>query len=199
MGICNITADDLTSSANPCENRASGVKVVYFAFQKDIAVLPRVPENKTSFEDFSILSEGGAGAEHVDIEMKPGKRFFKFETTSDLGELTYPEQGPKGCRSLLATLETYHSGFKQKILGFMTATMNQQLILLVKLNNGDVHMLGDKERGAEHGDGSTATSGKAITDQNGVNLFFTYVTPTPQIYIGDIDSLITDQSSNSGV
>jgi hypothetical protein len=30
--------------------------------------------------------------------------------------------------------------------------MNTELVILARLNNGDVHMLGDKDRGVEYGD-----------------------------------------------
>jgi hypothetical protein len=177
----------------------SGVKIIYIAFKNHVDVLPTIPEDKTAFEDFSILSEGGVGAGNTDIKMIGDNLFFRLETTVDLGELSYPQQGPSGCHSFLATLNVYHSGFKSKILGFLGAVTNRELIILAKLNNGDIHMLGDKDRGAILGDGTTATSGKALTDQNGTDLFFTYPTPTPRIYIGDIDSITSNQSSGSGV
>ena len=40
-----------------------------------------------------------------------------------------------------------------------------------------------------------ASSGKAVTDNNGATLSFVYDTPTAQIYTGDMDSLI-GQSTN---
>ena len=51
-------------------------------------------------------------------------------------------------------------------------------------------MLGDADRGAEIGENVEATSGKAVTDNNGATFNFVYDTPTAQIYTGDMDSLI---------
>ena len=73
--------------------------------------------------------------------------------------------------------------------------IQKETIILARLNNGDVHMLGDADRGAEIGDNVEASSGKAVTDNNGATLSFVYDTPTAQIYTGDMDSLI-GQSTN---
>ena len=56
-------------------------------------------------------------------------------------------------------------------------------------------MLGDADRGAEIGENVEATSGKAVTDNNGATISFVYDTPTSQIYCGTMDNLI-GQSSN---
>ena len=72
--------------------------------------------------------------------------------------------------------------------------MNSEVIILARLNNGDIHMLGDADRGAEIGDNVEASSGKAVTDNNGATSFV-YDTPTAQVYTGEMDSLI-GQSTN---
>ncbi len=92
-------------------------------------------------------------------------------------------------------LEIYHPGFKPKLLGFIASVMNSETVILARLNNGNVHMLGDADRGAKIGDNVEASSGKAVTDNNGATLSFVYDTPTAQIYTGDMDSLI-GQSTN---
>ena len=68
---------------------------------------------------------------------------------------------------------------------------------MCKLNNGAIHMLGDKDRGCEFGDSAEATSGKAIGDPTGATINFIYYTPTPQIYIGDIDGLLSDSGNGT--
>ena len=49
--------------------------------------------------------------------------------------------------------------------------MNSEVIILARLNNGDIHMLGDADRGAEIGENVEASSGKAVTDNNGAGLY----------------------------
>ena len=44
--------------------------------------------------------------------------------------------------------------------------MDSEVIILARLNNGDIHMLGDADRGAEIGENVEASSGKAVTDNN---------------------------------
>ena len=197
--ICSLEMQHL-QKAGECSNNSSGVKTLYFALRKDVAILPTLPNTRNSFEDFALLSEGGvtAGSKAHSIEMKPNKYFFQFYTGKDLAELKYSTQGVPGGKSMSATLEVTHPGLKKHILGFVASTMNSEFILLVKLNNGDIHMLGDKERGAEFGDSVEATSGKTISDQNGVTINFTYDTPTAQIYIGDIDTLLASEGSGNG-
>ena len=79
-----------------------------------------------------------------------------------------------------ANLEIFHPGFKPKLLGFIASVMNSETIILARLNNGDVHMLGDNDRGAEIGDSVEATSGKAVTDNNGATLSFVYEPRPPK-------------------
>ena len=107
-----------------------------------------------------------------------------------MGELKYTTQGTFGGKSMKANLEIFHPGFKPKLLGFIASVMNSETIILARLNNGDVHMLGDNDRGAEIGDSVEATSGKAVSDNNGATIAFVYDTPTAQIYTGNMDSLI---------
>ena len=96
---------------------------------------------------------------------------------------------------LQANLEIYHPGFKPKLLGFIASVMNSEVIILARLNNGDIQMLGDADRGAEIGENVEASSGKAVTDNNGATISFVYDTPTAQVYTGEMDSLI-GQSTN---
>jgi len=113
-------------------------------------------------------------------------------SSRDLGELKYTLQGPTGARSFKANLEVYHPGFKSKLLGLVSSTMNNELVILARLNNGDIHMLGDKDRGVEYGDSAELSSGKAVTDNNGGTLNFVYDTPTAQIYVGtNLDTIIS--------
>lgn len=185
--VCNLSLEDI-NRGGVCENKMSGVKTIYYALKDDLASYPTLPDTRNSFEDFSTLDGS--------ITMKSGKRFFKFQCEKDLGELKYEPQGAAGGKSLRATLEIFHAGFKAKILGFLAATLNEEVVILAKLNNGEVHLLGDADRGAEIGDGTTSTSGKALSDQNGVTLFLTYDTPTSQIYTGDLDELlVTDDTT----
>ena len=69
--------------------------------------------------------------------------------------------------------------FGFKISVFLHHKNNSEVIILARLNNGDIHMLGDADRGAEIGENVEASSGKAVTDNNGAIVSFVYDTPPP--------------------
>jgi len=180
--ICALAMEDLNKGA-ACGNNMSGTKNIYFALKDDVTTFPELPTTRDSFDDFAVL-EGS-------FVMAAGKRFYHLYCSRDLGELKYTTQGTFGGKSLKANLEIYHPGFKSKLLGFIASLMNSELAILVRLNNGDIHVLGDADRGAEMGENTEATSGKAVSDNNGATINFVYDTPTAQIYTGGIDSIIT--------
>ncbi len=153
----------------------------------NVSHFPKLPSNRNSYEDFAVM-EG-------DIVMINGQRFYHIYCSRDMGELKYTTQDTFGGKSMKANLEIYHPGFKPKLLGFIASVMNSEAIILARLNNGDIHMLGDEDRGAEIGDNVEASSGKAVTDNNGATISFVYDTPTAQVYTGEMDSLI-GQSTN---
>lgn len=180
---CALTLEELTKNADICSNNASGVKAIYVAMHPDVATFPTLPTTRNGFADFAEL-EGA-------IVMVAGKVFKKIYVSKDMGELKYKPQGKTGSRSFRASLEIFHPGMKAKLLGFVGSMMNSEFFIIVLLENGDVHVLGDKYRGAEFSEDSELTSGKEITSDNGGTLHFIYDTPTAQIYTGGLDALTT--------
>lgn len=181
MSDCTLSIESL-ANAEFCQNNMSGVKTMYFIPKNDVTAINAVlAAQKTTFTDYVEI--GSASMEGKAFTVATGKGFAKLYCTKDLGELKYAVQGSGvGSRSMKATLEVFHPSFKRKILGFLGTMINQDLILVVVLNNGEIHLLGDLERGAEIADGVEATSGKAVTDQNGATLQFEWDTPMPQVF-----------------
>ena len=180
---CNLSLEELTPSGNVCVNNTSGVKAIYMAMHSDVATFPALPSVRANFADFAEL-EGN-------IVMLEGKTFKKIFVSKDMGELKYKPQGKTGSRSFRSSLSIFHPGLKAKLLGMVASMMNSEFFLAVLLENGDVHIMGDKYRGAEFSEDTELTSGKEITSENGGNLGFIYDTPTAQIYTGDLDALTT--------
>lgn len=178
--ICTLELEDLNKTAN-CGNNMSGVKSLYIATKDEVKKLPKLSSLRNTYEHFAVLDG--------EIEMKENKRFHHIYCNRDMGELKYTTQGTVGGKSMRANLEIFHAGFKAKLLGFTAAMMNSEFLLLCRLNNGEIHLLGDMDRGAEFGDTVELTSGKAVTDNNGGTFNFIYDTPTAQIYTGDIDTI----------
>lgn len=181
MSNCSLSIESLAND-DFCQNNMSGVKTMYFIPKNDVtAINAALTTNKTTFTDYVEI--GSTAMEGKAFTVATGKGFAKLYSAKDLGELKYAVQGSGvGSRSLKATLEVFHPNFKRKILGFLGTMINQELIVVAVLNNGDKHLLGDLERGAQIADGVEATSGKAVTDQNGATLQFEWDTPMPQIF-----------------
>mgnify|MGYP006916042242 CR=1 FL=1 len=181
MSNCSLTIESLANS-DFCQNNMSGVKTLFFIPKDDvIAVNAALAENKIAFEDYVQI--GSAAMEGKAFTVKNGKGFAKIYSVKDLGELKYAVQGAGvGSRSMKATLEIFHPNFKRKLLGFLGTMINQEMLIVAVLNNGDKHLLGDLDRGAQFADGVEATSGKTVTDQNGATLQFEWDTPMPQIF-----------------
>ncbi len=178
---CPLTIESLANSEY-CQNNMSGIKTMYFIPKRDVVTINAVlAQEKQTFTDYVQI--GSNAMEGKAFSVKEGKGFAKIYCSKDLGELKYTVQGAGvGSRSLKARLEVFHPGMKRKMLGFLGTMINQELIIVAIKNDGDIHLMGDLERGAEIADGVEATSGKEVTSQNGATLIFEWDTPMPQIF-----------------
>lgn len=181
MSDCTLSIESLANTEF-CQNNMSGVKTIYFIPKSDVTAINAVlTTTKTRFTDYVQI--GSTAMEGKAFTVATGKGFAKIYCVKDLGEIKYAVQGASvGSRSLKATLEVFHPGMKRKLLGFLGTMINQELIIVAVQNNGEIHLMGDLERGAEIADGVEATSGKAVTDQNGATLQFEWDTPMPQVF-----------------
>lgn len=180
MSNCSVSIENL-AEAESCANNMSGVNTLYFVRKKEVTAINALrPSSITSYSDRVII--GSSSMEGKAVTCPTGKGFASMYCADDLGELKYTIQGAMGSRSLKAELEVFHPSFKEKILGFLGTHLNEELLIVCLLNNGEYHMLGDKNRGAKIADSSEATSGKAVSDSNGATLHFEWNTPAPQIF-----------------
>lgn len=177
---CEIVLEDLEKGSAACENLTSGVKRLIVFQTKDVQQWPTKTTSVQAMEDYVNMNG--------DIIMKSGRRGVKVYSKTDVGVLTYAIQGEEGGKSQRASLKIYSPGFKAKLLGFMAAVQNADICILALMNNGDWHLLGDKDRGAVLSEGE-ATSGDASTSANGGDLTFTYDTPAACIYMGQVESI----------
>ena len=77
------------------------------------------------------------------------------------------------------------------LLGFMNATKGRKIFIIVKDNNGQYYLMGDKDHGAQlAGDSEGAVTGAAYTERNHVGLTFTYNTPRAYTYEGDVENIL---------
>lgn len=183
---CQITIENL-SQADSCANNMSGVNTIFFIRKNDVSEI-----NATSAASPSTYADrvtiGSSAMETKAFSCPSGKGFAKMYCAEDLGELKYNMQGPVGSRSLKAELEVFHPAFKKKILGFLGSHINEELLVVAVLNNGENHLLGNMRRGCKIADSTEATSGKSVSDDaNGATIHFTWNTPTPQIFFDGWD------------
>ncbi len=170
-----------------CEKTLGGMVTEFlFGYKDDVQTWP-AKQAANLREHLVDLIETVAGSNLV---MKNGKRMFRIQVKKGSAELKYELQGESGAKSFKTTLETNIPGFRSVILGFMTATANQELVLLAKTRSGEWHLLGDEDEGVEY-DSGTANSGKTGTDANGADVTFATECAAPTVYKGDIDSLKT--------
>ena len=171
---CNITLQGL-NQLDACGNNLSGVRALWIIAKKDVTAINAVLASTVNdLASLVTLDTSGLTDKHA-IECATGKGFVGVYCADDMGELKYATQGTiTGCKSLKATLDIYHPGFKRVALGALAYFNNQEAVIVAKLNNGEIHLLGDEDRGAKLQDGMEASSGKAGEDNNGVNFIWEY-------------------------
>ncbi len=184
---CPTSFEDLLRPL-PCEKTAGGlVTTILYGLKDDVSTWP----SKTTTSTMEGLSDHVETISTSLMTMAAGKRMFKIQIKKDSAELKYELQGESGSRSFKTTLEIFSPVVRAALLGFMTATANQELVMLCKTRTGDWHLLGDEDGGVEY-DSAEATTGKAGTDANGATLTFTTNCSAPTIYTGDnISTLLT--------
>jgi hypothetical protein len=177
---CQIQAENIAES-DSCSSNMSGVTAIYYVPKAAVtAINVERPDTITCYADRVVIGDNSLAA--LAIEVETGACFGKMICEEDMGELVYTPQGQHGSRSFKAELEVFHSGFKKQLLGFVAAHNNQECLLVVVMNNGEIHLLGDKLRGARLADSTKSTSGKAVTDPNGAECHFEWNTPAPQVF-----------------
>ena len=183
MSTCTLTMESLSSPAW-CESNLSGVKSLYLVPKDNVtAVNATKAASMTTFDTFVEIGASLGESQAVVTATGTGKGFMKLYTKKGMGELKYTMQGSgTGNHSLKATLEVFHPAAKKKIIGFLATMMNQELIVVAGLNNGEFHLLGDLDRGATLADGVELTSGKAVTDDSGLTLQIEWDCFLPQIF-----------------
>lgn len=186
---CNDLTFENLSDLTPCENNASGVKTMFFCPRAHITAINAVaPDASTSQVATDMVTIGSSSLTTKAITCAEGKGFYRVHCTEDLGELKYASQGDiPGTRSWLASLDIYHAGFHRAAIGFMSWLVNAEVVVVCQMNNGEWHLLGDIDRGARLRSGSEMTSGKASTDNNGINPIFEYTTGWPKIFWNGFD------------
>jgi hypothetical protein len=152
---------------------------VYFGFHADVKTWPTKPdlETVTALEDLAVLTG--------DIAMKEGKRLWELYITDDTGEFKIETVGEKDGKSFVEHLSLFHPGLQKKIMGFVNAAKNENLVFIVVDNTGQMFLMGDELRPATlDGSPDGIGTGKETAARRGVSMDFTYKTCNAYIYEG---------------
>lgn len=170
---------DINKNLPNGENMGGIVQKVYFGFHADVAGWPTKPVNPATVEENGELTG--------ELTMKPGKRLFELYITDDTGEFNIESVGDVDGKSFVEHLTFFHPGLQKKILGFMNAAKNDNLVFIVTDAEGQMYLMGDAMRpavyqGAPDGNGT----GKETSARKGISAEFTYKTPNAYVYTGNV-------------
>ncbi|MBK6285797.1 MAG: hypothetical protein IPF54_26780 [Draconibacterium sp.] len=161
------------------ENMGGIVQKIYFGFWVDVETFPTKPVTPATLEDNASLTGN--------IVMKTGKRMFEMYITDDTGEFNVEPVGEVDGKSFVLHLNFFHPGMQKKILGFINAAKNDNLVFVVTDAEGQQYLMGDAMRpavyqGAPNGSGT----GKETAARKGMSCEFTYKTGNVHVYTGTV-------------
>ena len=161
------------------ENMGGLIQEVYFAYHADVLTWPTKPDIPLDIGENGVLTG--------DIAMVTGKRFFQMYLTDDTGEFNIEPVGEKDGKSFVLHLSLFHPGLHKKILGFINAAKNDNLVFIVKDNNDQMYLMGDALRPATfEGSPDGAGTGKETAARRGISMEFTYKTANIYLFEGSI-------------
>lgn len=185
-----ITLQDINKNL-PGGNNMGGTKQKFWiGFHADVLTWPNAPDPAAN------LSLEQNGAYTGNLIMKEGKRLFSFYITDDTGELKMPFVGDIDGQSFEMDFSCFHPGLQKKILGFLNASKNDNLVLIVPDAEGQKYILGDSERPCVMNGGDGPNTGKATKDRKGTGMTFKYKTNSILVYGGTIPDTIPVESGS---
>jgi hypothetical protein len=170
---------DIHKDLKDGENMGGIAQLVYFGYHKDVAQWPAKPDSPLTVEELGKLTG--------DLTMASGKKMFEMYLTDDTGEFQIETVGEKDGKSFVLHLRLFHPGLRSRILGFINAAKNDNLVFIVPDNNGQKYLMGDALRPATYeGAGDGAGTGKETAGRRGIGMEFTYKTSNIYEYTGNV-------------
>lgn len=170
---------DILKDLKDGENMGGLPQMLYFGYHKDVATWPTKPAAPLTIEANGVLTG--------DLLMAEGKRMFEMYFTDDMGELKIEPVGESDGKSFIMRLTIFHPGLRARILGFINAAKNENLVFVVPDNNGEKFILGDALRPATFsGAPDGAGTGKETAGRRGISMEFTYKTSNVYSYAGTV-------------
>jgi hypothetical protein len=150
----------------------------YFGLHADVESFPTEPTSPATLAAAAALTG--------DITMKAGKRMFEFSTTEDTAKLDFNPIGEEGGKGVEIALTIHAPGLSSKLLGFMNATRNEDLVLIVEDNEGQKYLMGNELRSAKLKSADGAGTGAVKEGKRGIPMVFSFYTGAVYIYTGSI-------------
>ena len=160
------------------KNLGGMAQKIFFGLWGDVATWPTEPDGPADLESAAAL----AG----DIGMAVGKRMFELYTTEDAAKLEINPIGEEGGKGFELKLNVFAPGLAKKILGFINATKNEDLVLIAPDNNGQKYMLGNELRSAKFSGGDGSGTGSTTEGRRGISMSFTFHTAGLYVYEGSV-------------
>jgi hypothetical protein len=174
--------ESIPNSVDGADNMGGLATEFYYGRTADIEEFPELPDLDTAtIETASVVAA-------ADIVMVTGKKMHSMYFTSDMGEITWDEQGPTDGKSVMGKFTISHPGVKNKIASFVRASNNSSMFFLIPNNDGEYYLLGTPKLPAKRA-GAKATSGKATGDGKATELTFQAASRCPvlvEVGAGDI-------------
>jgi hypothetical protein len=171
--------ENITKNLHNGENMGSIQQKLYFGLHADVATWPTKPSSPAD------LSANGALT--GDLVMENGKSLFELYLTDDTGEFTIEPVGEVDGKSFVMHLKFFHPTLQKKILGFMNAVKNENMVFVVPDSEGQKYLMGDAMRPAVfQGSPDGAGTGKETAARKGLSFEFTYKTPSVYVYEGSV-------------
>jgi hypothetical protein len=170
---------DINKNLPNGENMGGLAEKIYFGYYDDVATWPTKPVAPSTLEDLAALTG--------DIVMASTKRMFEMYTTDDTAEFSIESVGETDGKSFVMRLKLFHPGLQKKILGFINAAKNENLVLIVPDNDGNLFLMGDALRSAKYeGSPDGAGTGKETAGRKGISMEFSFKTTNIYDYSGAV-------------
>jgi len=154
-------------------NMGGIAQYIFIAYHKDVLTWPTEPTAPATL--------AANGALTGSVIMKTGKRFFDMYLTDDTGEFKIESVGEVDGKSYVMHLSIFHPGLQAKILGFVNATNNENLAIIVEDNEGQKFLMGSPLRPAIfNGSPDTNGTGKTTADRRGMS--FEWIFKCKKVY-----------------
>jgi hypothetical protein len=141
---------------------------IYFGLWNDVAAVPTVL--------LAPATIALAGTQTGDLLLKAGKRMFELYTTEDAAKLDIKMIGEEAGKGYELLLHVFAPGLHKKLLGFMNATKNEDLVMIAQDSAGQNYLMGCAIWSAKF----SASDGRG-----GLGMTFAYQSANLYVYSGN--------------